>query len=207
MSTSPPYQLYTTREQKADLEARNGLLLFSETERMVEASKAGFSLTPQLLCDLHKLVIQDIYVCAGCFRKWNVGITNTTHVPPPWEEVGRYVDEMCAYVNDNFGKSAIHLASYLMWRHNWIHPFAGGNGRTSRGVSYLVLNVRLGFVLPGKNTIAQQIVKCRDPYYDALKAADQAAREGRIDVSRMEELLSDMLAAQLLSVHSQAHSE
>lgn len=207
MSTTPPYQLYITREQKADLEARNGLLLFSEIERMVEASKGGFCLTPQLLCNLHKLVIQDIYTCAGRFRRVNVQITNTHHVPPPWEKVPGYADEMCAYVNDNFGRSAIHLAAYLMWRHNWIHPFAGGNGRTSRGVSYLVLNVRLGFVLPGKNTIAQQIVKCRDPYYEALKAADQSAREGRIDVSRMEELLSDMLGAQLLSVHDQARSE
>jgi Fic family protein len=94
-----------------------------------------------------------------------------------------------------------------MWRHNWIHPFAGGNGRTSRGVSYLVLSVRLGFVLPGKNTIAQQIEKRRDTYYDALKTADQAEREGKIDVSQMEELLSNMLGAQLLSVHSQARGE
>jgi Fic family protein len=113
---------------------------------------------------------------------------------------------MCSYVNGNFGKSALHLAAYLMWRHNWIHPFAGGNGRTSRAISYLVLNVRLGFVLPGHNTIAQQIVKCRDPYYDALKSADQSERDGRLDLSAMEELLSNMLAAQLLSVHNKAQN-
>jgi Fic family protein len=207
MSTTPPYQLYTTREQKADLEARNGLLLFSAIEKMVGPAKAGFSLNAELLCELHRLVIQDIYTCSGCFRKVNVGIMNTRHVPPPWQKVEGFVDEMCSYVNDNFGKSAIHLAAYLMWRHNWIHPFAGGNGRTSRGVSYLVLCVRLGFVLPGKNTIPQQIVKSRDPYYEALQAADEAARDGRLDVSQMEELLSNMLAAQLLSVHSQARSE
>jgi Fic family protein len=204
VSTIPNNQLYTTREQKADLEARNGLLLFSEIQRMVEASKAGFTLTPQLLLELHTLVIQDLYACAGTFRNVNVAITNTSHVPPRWQHVPEHVDKMCAYVNENFGKSALHLAAYLMWRHNWIHPFAGGNGRTSRGVSYLVLSVRLGFVLPGKRTIAQQIEKCRDPYYDALKAADQAACEGRIDVSQMEELLSNMLGAQLLSVHTQA---
>ena len=182
-------------------------MLFSAIERMIEPSKGGFSLTPELLCDLHKLVIQDIYTCAGCFRKQNVAIMNTPHVPPPWGRVEKFVDEMCAYVNDNFGKSAIHLAAYLMWRHNWIHPFAGGNGRTSRGVSYLVMSVRLGFVLPGKNTIPQQIVNCRAPYYDALTAADLADTAGRIDVSQMEELLSNMLAAQLLSVHNQAMSE
>jgi Fic family protein len=91
-----------------------------------------------------------------------------------------------------------------MWRHNWIHPFMGGNGRTSRGLSYLVLNVRLGFNLPGQNTIAQQIEMKRGPYIKALTAADESAREGEVDLSEMEELLSNMLAAQLLFVHDKA---
>jgi fido (protein-threonine AMPylation protein) len=112
VSTLPDNQLYATREQKADLEARNGLLLFSQIERMVEPSKAGFTLTPQLLCELHRLVIQDLYTCAGTFRRVNVAITNTSHVPPRWQHVGEYVDKMCAYVNENFGKSALHLAAY-----------------------------------------------------------------------------------------------
>jgi Fic family protein len=204
MSPLPFSQLFDSREQKAALEARNGLLLFAAIEEKVLQSKAGFSLTPQLLCELHRLVIQDIYTCAGSFRKVDVEITNTEHLPPHWEEIPGHIEVMCTYVNENFGKSALHLAAYLMWRHNWIHPFTGGNGRTSRGLSYLVLNVRLGFVLPGRNTIAQQIVNNRKPYYEALKAADHAAREGRVDVSWMEDILSDMLGAQLLSVHDQA---
>jgi Fic family protein len=206
VSTIPPYQLWQTREEKAALEARNGLLLSESVEKMVEPSKAGFRMTPELLCDLQSLAIKDIYTCAGKFRTVDVRITNTPHVPPRWQDVPRYAEEMCSYVNGNFGKSALHLAAYLMWRHNWIHPFAGGNGRTSRAISYLVLNVRLGFVLPGHNTIAQQIVKCRDPYYDALKSADQSERDGRLDLSAMEELLSNMLAAQLLSVHNKAQN-
>lgn len=204
MSTRPIYQLYDNREQKAALESRNGLLLFEAIERMVEPSKAGFSLTPDTLLSLHELVIRDLYTCAGQFRVVNVGITNSLHQPPNWEQVPKLVGEMCTYVNENFGRSPIHLAAYLMWRHNWIHPFTGGNGRTSRGISYLVLNVRLGFCLPGKRTIPQQIMTNRDPYYEALWAADAAEREGRLDVSAMESLLSDMLGAQLLSVHEQA---
>ena len=91
-----------------------------------------------------------------------------------------------------------------MWRINWIHPFFGGNGRTSRATSYLLLNVRMGFNLPGLNTIAQQIEKNRDPYFLALEAADESNKRGVIDVSAMESLMSQMLAAQLLSVHSKA---
>jgi Fic family protein len=110
------------------------------------------------------------------------------------------VEEMCEYVNENWGKSALHLAAYLMWRLNWIHPFSGGNGRTSRAVSYLVLCARLGHRLPGTNTIPEQIVANRQPYYAALDAADAAWANGGVDVSVMEAVLGDMLAVQLSSV-------
>ena len=47
--------------------------------------------------------------------------------------VAELVEDMCDYVNENWeAKSAIHLAAYIMWRLNWIHPFADGNGRLSR---------------------------------------------------------------------------
>jgi Fic family protein len=202
--------LYETREQKAALEARNGLLLFGAVEEMVNASKAGFALTPTILCELHRLAIKDLYVCAGTFRKQNVflmrdgEIDHNKHQPPAWEEVEGLTEQMCKYVNDNFGRSGVYLAAYVMWRHNWIHPFMGGNGRTSRAASYLVMNVRLGFNLPGVNTIAQQIERRRDPYYAALQSADRAALTGVVDVSAMEELIANMLAAQLLSVHNKA---
>ena len=105
---------------------------------------------------------------------------------------------MCDYVNDHWNESTpIHLASYLMWRLNWIHPFADGNGRTSRIVSYVVLSIRAGSILPGTPTIPDQIVDNRKPYFDALDAADSAFRDGKIDVSKMEELLGSLLANQL----------
>jgi len=87
---------------------------------------------------------------------------------------------------------------------NWVHPFMGGNGRTSRAASYLVMCARLGQKPPGGLTIAEQIVASRFPYYDALDAADKAWGEGRVDVAEMEGLLSGMLATQLLSLHKAA---
>ncbi len=108
------------------------------------------------------------------------------------------VEDMCDYVNDHWEISTpIHLAAYVMWRLNWIHPFADGNGRTSRIVSYVVLSIRAGALLPGTPTIPDQIVDNRKPYFDALDAADLAFGDGKIDVSRMEELLGSLLANQL----------
>lgn len=107
---------------------------------------------------------------------------------------------MCDYVNGNWGKSPLHLAAYVMWRLNWIHPFSGGNGRTSRAISYLVLCARLGYRLVGTKTIPEQIVASRQPHYSALDAADAAYVDGKIDVTAMEGLLGQMRAVQLSSV-------
>ena len=115
---------------------------------------------------------------------------------------------MCDYINDNWRTAtAIHIAAYLMWRLNWIHPFADGNGRTARMTSYVAMSVKIGRVLAGTPTIPEQIVDNRIPYFDALEAADEAWKSGKIDVSKMEELLSSLLANQLISINRQASGQ
>ncbi len=112
---------------------------------------------------------------------------------------------MCDYVNDNWEKSSpLHLASYALWKLNWIHPFTDGNGRTACAISYLLLCLRLGYRLPGTNTIPEQIAKDKTPYYKALEAADKAWAGKKIDLSELEGLLSALLANQLVGVHEQA---
>lgn len=98
----------------------------------------------------------------------------------------------------------IHLASYVMWRLNWIHPFPDGNGRTSRAGSYLVMCAKLGYLIPGHTTIPHRIAADKRTYYRALEAADNADQEGRIDVSAMESVLETFLEAQLQEVHDAA---
>jgi Fic family protein len=91
-----------------------------------------------------------------------------------------------------------------MWRLNWIHPFADGNGRTSRILSFYVLFSRLGALLPGTPTLPDLIIDHRSLYEEALDAADDAAKEGLIDVSRMEKLIEGLLAKQLARVYELA---
>jgi Fic family protein len=115
------------------------------------------------------------------------------------------VEHMCDYVNDNWDASSpVHLAAYALWKLNWIHPFTDGNGRTARAISYLLLCLRLGYNLPGTNTIPEQISTDKRPYYSALEAADEAWAGKKIDLSKLEELLSALLANQLVGVHQQA---
>ncbi len=54
----------------------------------------------------------------------------------------------------------------------WIHPFAGGNGRTARALSYLVLCLDLRGVPPGLPQMPVTIAERHAEYYEALKAGD-----------------------------------
>ena len=115
------------------------------------------------------------------------------------------VENMCEYVNDRWrDATAIHLAAYVMWRLNWIHPFADGNGRTSRMTSYVVMSIKIGRVLAGTPTIPEQIVGNRLPYFEALDEADECYKKGQIQLSKMEELLAALLANQLMSIYKLA---
>lgn len=201
--------LITDETERAKAEARNGLRQFGRAMEMLDYWLATpdrpFRLRVSTILDLHRVALEGISAFAGNFRPAGVKIEGSRHEPVGAHLVPENIEEMCDYVNENFAaKSAIHLAAYIMWRLNWIHPFADGNGRTSRTLSYFVMCVRLRERLPGSRTIPEQIVRNRAPYFDALDAADAAAREGRIDVSKMEGLLESLLAAQLWSVIERA---
>ena len=81
---------------------------------------------------------------------------------------------MCQYVNDGWGeRTPIHFASYLMWRMNWIHPFLGGNGRTARMFTTLLLYQR-GYDFKYLFELSDYYNQDRDAYYAALRSADRS---------------------------------
>jgi len=145
-------ELFKDGAEKALLESKNGLLQFDLVVRLAGEGIAAkqFTLRPSTVQTLQRTAIQGIYTCAGTYRTGPVHIRGTTHKPPPADEVPALVEEMCDYVKDTWTRTAVHLASYLMWRLNWIHPFSGGNGRTSRACSYLVMCTRAGQLFPGR---------------------------------------------------------
>lgn len=200
-------QLITDPQAKAMAEARNGFRQYDAAICAVQAAldRGSFKLRPSLILGLQREALAGISSYAGNYRPGGVAIEGSEHEPVGAHLVPELVEEMCDYVNENWeGSTPIHLAAYLMWRLNWIHPFADGNGRTARIVSYVVLSIRAGAILPGTPTIPDQIVDNRNPYFEALDAADAAFRDGRIDVSKMEELLGSLLANQLAKFYQSA---
>ena len=160
-----------------------------------------FALRVPLILDLQKEAVEGIEAEAGKIRTNPVGISKSKHTPPPPHLVQAHLTEFCEYINDNWHeKTAFYLAAYAMWRLNWIHPFSDGNGRTSRALSYALLGIKLGYVLPGSPTIPQQIEADNNHYIKALDAADAAAVNGGEDINEMEAMIRSMLAKQLLSI-------
>jgi len=185
----------------AKAEARNGLRQYDVgMEIAAEAIERGaFRLRPSMIMRLHLEALAGISAFAGICRPGAVEIGKSKHSPPAAHLVPELMEGLCDYVNDHWGASPIHLAAYVMWRLNWIHPFADGNGRTSRIASYVVMTIRAGQKMPGTPTIPEQIVGNRQPYFAALEAGDAAAADGTIDVSLMEQLIESLLAKQLVA--------
>lgn len=200
-SRSGEIELVTDPDAKARIEAANALLQTKAALDLLPAWIAGGQkLRPSLFLRLHGILLDRISSYPGVFRPGPMAISNSQHTPPPSRDVPLLVEEMCDYVNENWStKSSLHLASYVLWRTNWIHPFADGNGRTARIVSYVILCAHARTELPGTPTIPEQIAAAKTIYYEALEAADLAFRRGVTDVGGIEAILESCLAQQLIS--------
>jgi len=200
--------LITDEQARAEREALNGLRQFSVVTDMVAdftQRDKKFQLRMSMILTLHRCALEGISSYAGNFRPADIHIGGSQHQPPPAYIVSEEIEKLCDYVNENWDQTVLHLSAYILWKLNWIHPFTDGNGRTSRALSYAILCIRLGYLLPGTRTIPEQISENKKPYYEALEKADKAlATTKKIDVSVLEAMLESMLAAQLYRVHQDA---
>ncbi|MGB5864820.1 MAG: Fic family protein [Sulfitobacter sp.] len=199
--------------ERAKKEASNGVIQAERVQQLILNVLDGrpFKLRTSTVLDLNRCAIAGLDSFAGNFRPGGVKINKSKHQPPEGHLVPELVEELCDYVNDNWTeRSSIHLASMVMWRMNWIHPFTDGNGRTSRAVSYLVLCANSEVLLRGAETIPEQIVVDRLPYYTALEAADLRYEAdtnlNENTVEQMEDLMRAMLARQLRGAFDTANS-
>ncbi len=152
-SRSVAEPLITDKLERAKRESENGLrqidLVLERAGRHIGPNAEPFKLRPSLLLMLNRAAVEGIEATAGAFRTGRMEIFGSKHKPPIGAEVPELIEELCDYVNDRWSTaSAAHLAAYVMWRINWIHPFDDGNGRTARAASYLVLLAKTGSVLP-----------------------------------------------------------
>jgi Fic family protein len=196
--------LLCTPAEKPAIEGRNGLAQLAYIVHLV--NELGVKqIRESHVLELQRLAVEGIYPCAGTYRNptRDVQITpgedGQRHIPPEPALVQGHVRDALDCINDQ-NRSGLERAAYALWRFNWIHPFSGGNGRTSRAVCYLVLCIDMGMMLPGVPTVPRLIYESREEYVRALKAADKGVREGgEPDLQPMTEYLSDIVTRQLAS--------
>lgn len=199
--------LVTNADEIARIEAENTLRQFDQG--MIELNKwiadAEYRLRVSTILKLNRVALDRLSAYAGTFRPGGITIRGSGHEPVSADHVPELMEEFCEYIHQEWNsKTAIHLAAYALWRLNWIHPFVDGNGRTARVVSYVILCARLGYRIPGRKTIPEQIAANKQPYYTALELADTAAVTDGLDVSALEQLIDSHLARQLVDVHDAA---
>jgi Fic family protein len=196
-------------EQKAELEARNGVEQIDYITDLVESGAR--ELRESHVLGLQAIAIRDVYPCGGRYRDAtkDVFIQNSQHEVPHCALVPSLVRDAVTWVNLETGRSALERAAYAQWRFNWIHPFAGGNGRTSRAITYLIVCMNEGRMLPGVPTMPTLIYQHRDEYIHALQTVDESQRTAdtqgtpehviQPDFSPMVDFLRRMLMKQFAS--------
>lgn len=158
-----------------------------------------FKLDLSMVLDLHGALLA--HGEGSGIRTTPVKIRNSSFDPPAPDLLLRNLNRMCEAINSGWDtRDALELAAFSLWRLNWIHPFTDGNGRTARALSYLILSIKLGGVLPGTPTIAEQLLHLRADYLDALAKVDRTAGKNPADVTALRELLGEMLRRQLMAL-------
>ena len=149
---------------------------------------------------LNYAAVANISQFGGRYREEPIYVGN--HFPPHFQDVPDQMDRFFSVVHENWTilEHPTLLPAYALWRLNWIHPFVEGNGRTARAACYYLICMKQGGLLGGKKIVPERIRENRQPYYDALRAADQAWDQGDFNVNQLADYLSGLLKAQLAEV-------
>jgi len=150
-----------------------------------------------MLWSLNAVAVANIAQFGGRFREQPIYVGN--HLPPHFKEVPNLIDQFISVIHEiwTIETHPTVLPAYALWRLNWIHPFIEGNGRTARAACYLLICLRQGMLLPGKKIVPERIREDRQPYYEALQAADRHWAEGHFNVEELAKYLQTLLIAQL----------
>jgi Fic family protein len=188
--------------EKAGLEARNGVDQIGYIDYLVNRLQT-VEIRESHVQEFHAIAIADIYPCGGKYRHagMNVVIRGSGHTLPPAAQVPSLVSDLIAELNGSReNASALERAALALWRLNWIHPFAGGNGRTARALAYLVLCTDLRLVPPGIPQFPTVIYDNRAAYVNALKVADAGvAKTGKPELSAMSAIVDEAITVQMAS--------
>ncbi|MFH1021136.1 MAG: Fic family protein, partial [Pseudomonadota bacterium] len=150
-----------------------------------ESIQPGDGLTEHFIRELHAITVRELEregdATPGTYRKTQVKIAQSEHLPPELIQVPHYMQELVAFINENHPpKYDLIKVALAHHRFGWIHPFGNGNGRVVRLLTYVLL-IKYGFnVKTGGRVLNPTAIFCndRDHYYAMLARADTGTPEG-----------------------------
>jgi Fic family protein len=154
----------------------------------IEDSISDYPINRFFLSQIHTLIVDGLTpppqgegdTTPGQYRKNNLKIHKSSHLPPDWIMVDDYMNELLEFIEqDDNAKYDLIKAAIAHHRFVWIHPFGNGNGRTVRLFTYAML-VKAGFNVNIGRIINPTAVFCsnRTDYYNYLAQADIGSKEG-----------------------------
>ncbi len=107
----------------------------------IEENIFEYPINRAFISELHKMIVDDLLPTPhgegdhtpGEYRKINLKINKSNHLPPEAFMVEGYMDELLNFIaKEDSPKYDLLKAAIAHHRFVWIHPFGNGNGRTVR---------------------------------------------------------------------------
>ena len=165
------------------------LVNFEDLETFIAAYKGDVS--ERLIKKMHTLIMRNLSVSSGEYRRIQVYIEKAEYVPPPPFEIPNQMHELISWYRTNKRKlHPLELAVLLHTKFVTIHPFTDGNGRLGRAL--------LNFVLRRKGYPTLYLdLGHREKYLDAVEEGNEGNYQPII------ELLYEVYLEQHRSIHEQ----
>lgn len=155
--------------------------------RWVDEMAPDNSINRGFVSELHKMIVTNLTPppdgegdhTPGDYRNIQVEIKGSDHLPAPPFLVNELMESLFDFIKEDL-PSQFDLIRIAMAHHRfmWIHPFANGNGRTGRLLTYAML-VKTGFRVNVGQILNPTAVFCidREKYNSCLALADQGTFE------------------------------
>lgn len=174
-----------------------------------EEQEAALTYTKEILCDIHKLVVDRIVPKeeTGIYRKSQVVLRNsiTREIgfrPPSALEVPFLMDDFFKWINSDYGRKehSILRAGITHYVLAAVHPFVEGNGRTARAMATMVLFAE-GYDIKRFFALEEYFDKHASDYFGALmEVSNQANKLEERDLTPWLSVFTRALAAELVRI-------
>jgi Fic family protein len=156
----------------------------------IEENVKEYPINRAFISEMHKMIVEGLLPppdgegdrTPGDYRKINLKINKSSHIPPDWILIEDYMSELINFIGrQDSPKYDLLKAAIAHHRFVWVHPFGNANGRTVRLLTYAML-VKTGFNVNVGRIINPTAVFCsnRNDYYNNLSLADTGNETGSL---------------------------